>query len=41
MSKTTISISQETRDELFQLKESPDETYETVIRDLMADKQAV
>jgi len=39
MADTTITISQETRNKLFQRKDNPSMTYDDVLRELMAEQQ--
>lgn len=35
--QTTIALSKETRDKLFNLKESPEDSYEDVLKKLLRD----
>ena len=38
MSHTTIALTEDTRDELFRLKETPNDSYDDVVRSLIDDE---
>jgi len=38
MSHTTIALTEDTRDELFRLKETPNDSYDDVVRSLIEER---